>query len=237
MFERGPAFEPKTGFPGSDSSPLIRRNGTRWRAGFFSTLNAFKARLLHWKYSTAAGACIYLASGHNGGVKSHGTYKLIFNAIYDSPSMVRPSSIPKPSEQKQADAATAPTESWRAATSRVHSDLAALLRQNQTFFSAKGPQAVEERSKLFAAVDQMEKERIPDVQDSGTGLNEPARRKSGRVCPATAPARGRPEEQGIRGFFDFGWTLGTIQANGNRAGDQRGSISGKVAQNRFKHCR
>jgi hypothetical protein len=45
------------------------------------------------------------------------------------------------------------------------------------FFSAKGPQAVEERSKLFAGYDQMEKERIPDVQDWASELNERARRK------------------------------------------------------------
>ena len=111
--------------------------------------------------------------------QSHGTYKLIFNAIYDSPGVTRPTSVQKPAEQKQSDPVSSRSESWRATISRVHSDLNALLRQNQTFFSARGPQAVEERSKLFAAVDQMERERLPDVQDLATDFNEPARRKVG----------------------------------------------------------
>ncbi len=61
---------------------------------------------------------------------------------------------------------------------RVHTDLSALLRQNQTFFSARGPQAVEERGKLTTAVDQFEKDRIPEVQDAAAEFDEAARRKA-----------------------------------------------------------
>jgi hypothetical protein len=54
-----------------------------------------------------------------------------------------------------------------------------LLRQNQAFFAARGQQAVEERGKLAAAVDQFQKERIPEVEDAAIELNEAARRKAG----------------------------------------------------------
>jgi hypothetical protein len=105
--------------------------------------------------------------------QSHGTYKLIFNAIYDSPSLSKPSSFQKPAEP----AATQP-EIWRAVTTRIHSDLAALLQQNKTFFAARGPQAVEERAKLYAAVEQFEKDRIPEAESAVGDLDEPARRKA-----------------------------------------------------------
>src|SRR5262249_56975274 len=108
-----------------------------------------------------------------------GTYKLIVNAIYGSPSLAKPTSLQKPSEQKSSDLPSPRLENWRAVTSRVHTDLAALLRQNQTFFAARGPQAVEERNKLTAAADQFEKDRIQDVEDAAIELNEPARKKAG----------------------------------------------------------
>lgn len=63
-------------------------------------------------------------------------------------------------------------------TNRVHADLSALLRQNQMFFAARGPQAVEERGKLSAGVDQFEKERIPEVQDAAAELDDDARKKA-----------------------------------------------------------
>ena len=68
-------------------------------------------------------------------------------------------------------------ESWKAVMARVQSDLAALLRQNQAFFAARGAQAVDERNKLAAAVDQFDKERIPEVEDASVELNEASRRK------------------------------------------------------------
>ena len=43
---------------------------------------------------------------------------------------------------------------------------------------ARGPAAVEARTKLGAAVDQFEKERIAEVEDAGAGLDDAARRKS-----------------------------------------------------------
>jgi len=173
MFERGPAFEPKPGFQGTilaaypkDRDPLA--------SGF----------LLHGERIQGKAAALEVFYG-NGRVylfgfrpqwrgQSHGTYKLIFNAIYDSPSLARPSALqtptePSPSSQPQA---------WVAAVSRVHADLAVLLKQNQTFFAARGPQAVNERSKLLAAVDQFERDRVREVEDAVLELNEPTRRKA-----------------------------------------------------------
>jgi hypothetical protein len=105
--------------------------------------------------------------------QSHGTYKLVFNAIYDSPSAVKPTAFRKPVE-----AATPHVESWRSAVAKVHADLADLLRENRAFFAARGPAAVEARSKLSAAIDQFEKDRIPEMEDVGAGMDDAGRRKT-----------------------------------------------------------
>jgi hypothetical protein len=105
--------------------------------------------------------------------QSHGTYKLVFNAIYDSPSMAKPTSYQRPVET-----ASAPLESWRAATSKIHDDLALLLADNRAFLAARGLAAIEARNKLSAAVDQFEKERIADIDDTAASLDEASRRKA-----------------------------------------------------------
>ena len=63
--------------------------------------------------------------------QSHGTYKLIFNALYDGPNAAQPTVAGK-------RVAAAGPNRWAAAVSRVHTDLAGLLKQNQAFFGAKG---------------------------------------------------------------------------------------------------
>jgi zinc carboxypeptidase len=178
MFERGPAFEPKSGFQGAILATYPKERNPL-ASGFLLHPERIQGKAAALEVFYGGGRVYLFGFRPQWRGQSHGTYKLIFNAIYDSPGVARPTSFQKPAEKKQSDSAGSHTESWRAVTSRVHSDLAALLRQNQTFFSAKGPQAVEERNKLFAAVDQLEKERIPDVQDAATELNEPARRKVG----------------------------------------------------------
>jgi hypothetical protein len=94
MFERGPAFAPKPNFRGAivasyteDANPLA--------SGY----------LLHPERIEGKAAAIEVAYG-DGRVylfgfkpqwrgQSHGTYKLIFNAIYDSPSLAKPTTFPK----------------------------------------------------------------------------------------------------------------------------------------------
>ena len=87
--------------------------------------------------------------------QSHGTYKFFFNAIYDSPSVAKPTSY------RAAETSNTQLDDWRRTTTKIHADLAALLRQNQAFAAAKGAKAMDERSKLTSAADQFDKEDIP----------------------------------------------------------------------------
>jgi len=173
MFERGPAFEPKTGFQGTilttypkDRNPLA--------SGFLLHPERIQGKAAALEVFYGSGRVYLFGFKPQWRGQSHGTYKLLFNAIYDSPSLAKPTSFQKPSEAPNSE-----LESWRALTSRIHTHLAALLRQNQAFFAARGPRAMEERNKLSAAIDQFEKDRIREVEDAAAALNEPDRKKVG----------------------------------------------------------
>lgn len=171
MFERGPAFEPKTGFQGTilttypkDRNPLA--------SGFLLHPERIQGKAAALEVFYGSGRVYLFGFKPQWRGQSHGTYKLLFNAIYDSPSLAKPTSFQKPSEAPNPE-----MESWKALTGRIHTDLSALLRQNQAFFAARGPRAMEERNKLSAAVDQFEKDRIREVEDAAVGLDEAARKK------------------------------------------------------------
>ena len=177
MFERGPAFEPKAGFQGvvlasypRDRNPLA--------SGFLLHPERIQGKAAMLEVFYGSGRVYLFGFRPQWRGQSHGTYKLIFNAIYDSPSLTRPSTLPKLSEKKQSEARTPQAESWRAVTNRVHADLSALLSQNQTFFGARGPQAIEARGKLFSAIEEFEKDRISEVQDAAAELDEASRKKA-----------------------------------------------------------
>lgn len=110
MFERGPAFAVNPGFRGAvlatcpaEVSPLA--------SGY----------LLHPERIEGKAAALEVAYG-NGRIylfgfkpqwraQSHGTYKFIFNAIYDSPSFAKPSSFPKSPAPLPMAAPSAPEKS------------------------------------------------------------------------------------------------------------------------------
>ena len=60
----------------------------------------------------------------------------------------------------------------------MHGEMAALLGANRAYFAARGPAAVEARGKLATAVDQFEKERIAEVEDAASGLDEASKKKA-----------------------------------------------------------
>jgi hypothetical protein len=172
MFERGPAFETKSGFRGTILASYPKERNPL-ASGFLLHPERIQGKAAALEVFYGDGRVYLFGFRPQWRGQSHGTYKLVFNAIYDSPSAAKPTAYQRPTEP-----ANASLESWRAATGKVRGDLAALLADNRAFFAAKGPAAVEARAKLGAAVDQFEKERIADVDDAGAGLDDAARRKS-----------------------------------------------------------
>jgi len=173
MFERGPVFEPKAGFRGvilasypKERNPLA--------SGYLLHPERIQGKAAALEVFYGDGRVYLIGFRPQWRGQSHGAYKLVFNMIYDSPSLSKPTAYQKPSEP-----ANSSLDAWRAASGKVKGDLAALLQQNRAFFAAKGPAAVDARSKLNAAVDQFDKDRISDVDDAGAALDDPAHKKAG----------------------------------------------------------
>jgi hypothetical protein len=172
MFERGPAFETRSGFRGTVLASYSKERNPL-ASGYLLHPERIQGKAAALEVFYGDGRVYLYGFRPQWRGQSHGTYKLVFNAIYDSPSLAKPSIF-----QKAVEPGNTRLEGWRTAVAKVHSDLTDLLAANRAFFAAKGPAAVEARNKLAAAVDQFEKDRIADVEDAGISLDEAARRKT-----------------------------------------------------------
>lgn len=195
MFERGPAFETKSGFRGTVLATYSRERNPL-ESGYLLHPEVIQGKMAALEVFYGSGRVYLYGFRPQWRGQSHGTYKLVFNAIYDSPSLSKPTAVAKP-----VDASNPALDDWRRATSKIHTDLAALLGQNQAFAAAKGAKAVEERAKLTAAADQFEKDDIPQAEDAVLSLPEPSRRKGSeyvrQLRQATAALRSREFDAGM----------------------------------------
>jgi hypothetical protein len=195
MFERGPAFDTKSGFRGAILASYSKERNPL-ASGYLLHPERLQGKIAALEAFYGEGRVYLFGFRPQWRGQSHGTYKMIFNAIYDSPSLAKPTAFQRPAEPSN------PTlESWRAATGKVRADLTALLQENRAFFAARGPAAMEARNKLAAAVDQFEKDRIPELEDAGAGLDDAARRKAGeyvrQVRRMASDLRGKEFESAV----------------------------------------
>ena len=193
MFERGPAFETKSGFRGTVLASYPRdRNPLE--SGYLLHPERIQGKAAALEVFYGEGRVYLFGFRPQWRGQSHGTYKFFFNAIYDSPASAKPTTAPRP-----AAVANPQQDGWRAVVAKVRADLAAILVLNRAFFAAKGQAAIEERAKLNAAVDQFERDRIQEVQDTAAGLDEAGRRKASemvramRLCGANSLAALTPD--------------------------------------------
>ena len=170
MFERGPAFDTKPAFKGTVLASYPREQNPL-ASGFLLHPERIQGKAAALEVEYGEGRVFLFGFRPQWRGQSHGTYKLVFDAIYDGPNMTRPAAA-----KAEASAAASRNDAWPVAA-RVHSDLSALLKQNRAFFAARGPAAIEERAKLTTAVDQFEKDRIPEVEDAGAALRDDAAKR------------------------------------------------------------
>jgi Zinc carboxypeptidase len=173
MFERGPVFDQKPAFKGAVLATYPKENNPL-ASGYLLGPARIQGKAAAMEVFYGAGRVYLFGFKPQWRGQSLGTYKLFFNAIYDSPSIAKPTTVEK--AEKKTDEKPASGD-WAAVTRRVQTDLADLQKQNTAFFAAKGTAAVEARAKLTAAADQFEKERIPEVEDAAIALDEAIRKK------------------------------------------------------------
>ena len=196
MFERGPAFETKAGFRGTVLA-AYPRDRNPLESGYLLHPERIQGKSAALEVFYGEGRVYLIGFRPQWRGQSLGTYKFFFNAIYDSPASAKPTAAARPA----ATAANPQQESWRAVVAKVRADLAAMLVLNRGFFAAKGQAAVDERAKLNAAVDQFERDRIQEVQDTAGGLDEAGRRKASDLVRAmrraAAELRSKEIEAGV----------------------------------------
>ena len=98
MFERGPAFEPKDGFRGrvlasypKDESPLM--------SGYLLHPERIQGKAAALEVQVGKGRVYLLGFRPQWRGQSHGTYKFIFNAIYESQGLSKPAPAAKEDEK------------------------------------------------------------------------------------------------------------------------------------------
>lgn len=191
MFERGPAFDTKSGFRGTVLATYSRERNPL-ASGYLLHPEVIQGKSAALEVFYGSGRVYLFGFRPQWRGQSHGTYKLVFNTIYDSPSVAKPT---------RSNTGLPTCDDWCRATTKIHTDLAALLRQNQAFAAAKGAKAMEERGKLTAAVDQFEKDDIPQAEDAVLGLPESSRRKGSeyvrQLRQAAAAMRSREFEPAV----------------------------------------
>jgi hypothetical protein len=197
MFERGPAFETKAGFRGAVLA-TYPRDRNPLESGYLLHPERIQGKSAALEVFYGEGRVYLLGFRPQWRGQSHGTYKFFFNAIFDSPASAKPTAAPRQS----ATAANPQQDSWRAVVAKVRTDLAAMLVLNRAFFAAKGQAAVDERAKLNAAVDQFERERIQEVQDTAGGLDDAGRRKASDLVRAMRRAANELRTKEIEAGLD-----------------------------------
>jgi hypothetical protein len=178
MFERGPAFDTRSGFRGTVLAAYSRENNPL-ASGYLLHPERIQGKAAALEVFYGDGRVYLFGFRPQWRGQSHGTYKFFFNAIFDSPASAKPTA-----PQRAAAGAAAPADPLRAVTARVRTDLGAILAQNRAFFAARGQAAVDERAKLNTSIDQFEKDRIQEVLDVSAALDPEGKRKASDLVRA-----------------------------------------------------
>jgi hypothetical protein len=196
MFERGPAFDTKAGFRGTVLASYSRENNPL-ASGYLLHPERIQGKAAALEVFYGDGRVYLFGFRPQWRGQSHGTYKFVFNAIYDSPASAKPTAA-----LRGGGGAAAPADPLRALTARVRADLGTMLAQNRAFFAAKGQAAVDEKAKLNAAVDAFEKDRIQEVQDTAAGMDADGKRKASDLVRAMRRAAAELRAKEIESTVD-----------------------------------
>jgi hypothetical protein len=168
MFERNVAFDTRPSFRGKilaaypkDRNPL--------RSGYLLGPEHLEGKAAALDVNFGSGHIVMIGFRTQWRGQSHGTYKLLFNAVYYNPSMAPEA----PAESggrggrgsRGGRGAGSPEAQWRTQAEALKTELTALADQNRAYFTARGPRAAEEGKKLESMLDAFQRDRIPSLDD------------------------------------------------------------------------
>jgi hypothetical protein len=167
MFERGPAFETKSGFRGSILASYPKERNPL-ASGYVLHPERIQGKAAAVEVFYGDGRVYLLGFRPQWRGQSHGTYKFVFNALYYGPAMA-----PEAPAQEGGGrggrggrgGGNAAVTAWKREAESVKTELTRLLDQNRAYFTARGPQAADEGKKLEAALDAFQRDRLPVLED------------------------------------------------------------------------
>ncbi len=116
MFERGPVFDQKPTFKGTVLATYPKENNPL-ASGYLLGPAKIQGKAAAMEVFVGSGRVYLFGFKPQWRGQSLGTYKLFFNAIYDSPSIAKPTTAEKKAEEKPA------TGDWAAVTKRVQTTI------------------------------------------------------------------------------------------------------------------
>src|SRR5262249_40584760 len=159
-----PAFDTKAGFRGNVLASYSRENNPL-ASGYLLHPERIQGKAAALEMFYGDGRVYLFGFRPQWRGQSHGTYEFVFNAIYDSPASA------KPTAPSRTSGSAGPADPLRTLVARIRTDLGTMLVQSRAFYAARGQAAVDERAKLNASIDQFEKDRIQEVQDTAAALD------------------------------------------------------------------
>jgi hypothetical protein len=172
MFERGPAFDTKPDFKGTILATYPKERNPL-ASGYLLHPEQIQGKIAALETFYGSGRVYLFGFRPQWRGQSHGTYQFVFDAIYDSPSLAKPTS-----SAKITDASSHQPGPWSSTLSKIHTDLGTLLQQNHAFSAAKGAHALGEKEKLNLAVDRFQKDDVGQIENIASSTPDPGPRRA-----------------------------------------------------------
>ncbi|MCZ6599111.1 MAG: M14 family metallopeptidase [Planctomycetota bacterium] len=157
MFDRSPAFDTKADFRGTVLASYAKgRNPLA--SGYLLGPEKLHGKAAALDVVFGDGRVVLFGFRPQWRGQSHGTYKMIFNALFycrGLPSQVEPG-------EEGADSEVA---GWLNLADAIRDDLAALVERNRAFHRADATAAVEEARRLDALIETFREERLAELEE------------------------------------------------------------------------
>jgi hypothetical protein len=164
MFERGPAFETKSGFKGKILASYPRETNPLM-SGYILKPEKIQGKAALVDVQLGGGHVVMIGFRSQWRGQPHGTFKFLFNSLYYFGATSAGTSTPvTTTPTTSTSSASAEAGEWRRLAASVKTDVEKLASANKSFFGAKGAKALDESKKLDAAVTAFLRDRVSAIE-------------------------------------------------------------------------
>ena len=157
MFERGPSFQPEASFKGDLILNYPNRNPLM--SGYLLKPEKIQEQTALLEARLGEGRVVLFGFRPQWRGQSHGTYRLIFNALFLSTVPVSVTDVGEDDQQAQ----NFQLDVWNGIRESIRTELAKFIQENRDFNEARGSAALAAANRLQALVDSFGKQQLSAV--------------------------------------------------------------------------